>query len=129
MIESIGNIRTKIDKKLLDINSDIVKLAIHDFISSKNLPKSVKDHLEKIAIEINKKIIEINGTGCIVPNDEIYSLLYELNEIYSENDSLISYINYLKNTISSYINTYNDLLNISPKYIELKCPKIYRIKM
>ena len=95
MIETIGNIKTKINKKLLDINSDIVKLALHDFISFKDFPETVKNALIKISEEIINKIIKINGENCIIPNDEIYSIIQELNVIYGDDD-LMSYKNYLK---------------------------------
>ena len=46
-----------------------------------------------------------------------------MNVIYGDDD-LMSYKNYLKDTISGYINAFNEVQKISPKYIELKCENI-----
>ena len=94
MNESIGNLKNKIDKKLLEINSNIVKLAIHDFL--KGNVKPLSKILEEIAIEINKEIKKD-----YIPDEQVfYSFISELKYLKIDTStekgkSLDSYRQYL----------------------------------
>jgi len=102
MNESIGNLRNKIDKKLLEINSNIVKLAIHDFL--KGNVKPLSKILEDIAVDINEEIKKD-----YIPNEQnFYSLISELKNIKidttsEKGKSLESYRQYLLETIDNFI--------------------------
>ena len=102
MNESIGNLKNKIDKKLLEINSNIVKLAIHDFL--KGNVKPLSKILEEIAIEINKEIKKD-----YIPDEQVfYSFISELKYLKIDTStekgkSLDSYRQYLLDTIDDFI--------------------------